>query len=682
MRVPVIVQSERTDCGLATLAMVAAFHGSGSDLRALRRRFPDAAPTLRSILVVADRIGLIARPVRVGSSELHRLLLPAVLHWRFDHFVVVTDVGRRHVTVNDPAAGRRRVAWAEIDRSFTGVAVEFSRAPRFIEGPRPRLTGMAGLLRSIRGLPRYVASMLLLLIVVQLLGLVPPIATQLLIDEIVMGNDRQWLYRIIAGLGIVMFAGLLIDSLRRYITIYTGMRLSLDFTSAVVRHLLRLPVMTVARRSVGDLVSRLDSLRPIELALTDTVLRVVVQSTVLIASCGLMLAYNRQLAAVAGLALCAIAVVQAVSLPRSKELTMTAVLASARAKNSLIDTLRGYTSVAALGLSSQRQAHWQQGFAELTNANTERQLVALRAGIGHGIVNVLEHVVFLAVGLGAVLDQQATLGILFAFMTLRGRLHGAVADLVVSTRELFLVRAHIERVAEIVHEDAVPESRSAVFRRPIVGRIRCVDVSFGYPGRGLVLDGLNESIGEGESVAICGPSGAGKSTLLMLMAGLLEPRSGSIRCDDLDYSLWDRRMLQQQFGIVLQTDRLFEGSVADNVSGFDTAPSVARVRDATRVTALWDEVHALPMGIHTPIAGAGLSGGQVQRLLLARALYRQPRVLFLDEATSNLDHATEVEVVANLESLDCTIISVAHRRNAIARAGRVVRLDGPMAIAN
>ena len=682
MLVPVIVQSERTECGLASLAMIAACHGFKTELSTLRRRFPDAAPTLRSLLSVADSIGLIGRPVRIESHELKKLKLPAIMHWGFSHFVVITHVRGRYVAVNDPAAGRRRLSWSEINGSFTGVAVEFRRPPGFVATQSPRLAGIAGFLRSLVGVRRYFAGMLSLLIVAQLLALVPPVATQLLIDEIVMGSERQWLHRILAGLGIVMLAGLLIDSLRRYVAIYTGMHLSLECTTAVVRHLLSLPVITIARRSVGDLVSRLDSLRPIELALTDIALRVVMQCTVLIATCGLMLAYDWRLATIAIVALCTIAAIQALSLPRSKALTTAALLASARAKNSVIETLRGYTSVAALGLSPQRLAHWQHGFSHAVNANAERQLIALYTGVGHGIINVFEHVVFLAVGLGAVLDKQVTLGVLFAFMTLRGRLHGAAADLVVSTRELFLVRAHIERIAEIVDEDPIAEPPSAAFRQPLIGRIECVDIVFAYPGRRLVIDSLCLSITDGESVAICGPSGAGKSTLLMLIAGMLDPRSGFIRYDGLDHSHWDRRALQSQFGVVLQTDRLFEGSVVDNVSGFDTEPDLERIRDALSVSAIWDDMTSLSMGLHTPITSAGLSGGQVQRLLLARALYRQPRVLFLDEATSNLDRATEARVVGNLGSLDCTIVSVAHRRNAIAQAGRVVQLKGPMAIRN
>lgn len=361
---------------------------------------------------------------------------------------------------------------------------------------------------------------------------------------------------------------------------------------------------------------------------------------------------------------------------------MDALIASAAAKNSLIETLRGYASVNALGLSLQRLAHWEQGFSRATNAMTRRQQITLAAGVAQGAVNVVEHLFFLAVGLGGVLDKQLTLGVLFAFMSLRGRLQAAAAELIVATRDLYLVRSHAERVCEIVAEQPLPESPPAAVRRSISGMIECAGVTFAYPGRSTVVHSFDTRIEPGESVAICGPSGAGKSTLLKLIAGLLEPGSGKILFDDIESTLWDRTVLRTQIGVVLQSDRLFEGSLADNISCFDPEPDIARVRDAARKAAVWDDIRALPMSLHSPVGGAGggLSGGQIQRLLLARALYRAPRVLLLDEATSHLDQATEASVVANLAALDCTIISVAHRRNSIAQAGRIIRIDEAVAI--
>ncbi len=182
---------------------------------------------------------------------------------------------------------------------------------------------------------------------------------------------------------------------------------------------------------------------------------------------------------------------------------------------------------------------------------------------------------------------------------------------------------------------------------------------------------------------IRGPSGCGKSTLLRLLAGSLEADGGRVCYDGMDARLWDRGALRRQFGIVLQSDRLFEGSVADNVSGFEADADVGRIREAAELAAVWGDIQGMPMAVHTPLAGAdsGLSGGQAQRLLLARAIYRRPRVLFLDEATSQLDHATERRIIDNLRTLNVTTISVAHRSNVVAAAGRFIDLDNEGGVA-
>jgi ATP-binding cassette subfamily B protein RaxB len=683
MSLPVILQSRRTECGLAALTMIANHFGHDLDLTAMRRRYGEARPDLRSILDIADSLGLPGRPLRLDLADVRQLGLPAVLHWEFDHFLVLVKVGRRGVVVHDPAAGRRVLDWKSFGAAFTGVAVEFTVAPDFAKQSARQLPPLRGLVQSFRRLPRYLAAMLFLLVVAQLLALAPPVATQLLIDEVVLGQDRSWLHRVIFGLALVMVAAVLIDMLRRQIALFTGMQMATDSTSLIIRHLLRLPAVTVGRRSVGDLMSRVDSMQPLRVAMTDTSLQLVVQGTVLLATLTLMLIYSRLLSAISLAAVLFIVLLHAALLPRSRALNTEFVVASARAGNSLIESLRAYPAVNAMGLGAQRLAHWQHGFAAAINADTRKQRLAIVAGAGQGVIMVVEYALFLAAGIGGVLEQQFTLGVLFAFLSLRGTLMGAVTALLGAARQLYLVRSHVDRVAELVAETPEPGAPRYALRRPLRGKVAGEHLEFRYPGGPELLGGVTVSIDAGESIVIRGASGSGKTTLLRLLAGSLQAGRGRIRYDGMDARFWDPAVLRRQFGIVLQSDRLFEGSIADNIAGFEAEADVGRLREAAELASVWSDIEALPMALHSPLAGAdgGLSGGQAQRLLLARAIYRQPRILFLDEATSQLDQATERRVIENLATLGVTTISIAHRSNALAAATRYIDLGNRQAVA-
>jgi ATP-binding cassette, subfamily B, bacterial CvaB/MchF/RaxB len=679
--VPVVLQAVPDECGLASLVMVARSFGRDCDVATLRRRYAalDSGPSLKTILQVADALGLVGRPVRLGIDELRRLALPAILHWEFDHFVVLTKLRRRSLVIHDPAVGRRCVGRDTFADAFTGVAIEFSPAGVWPASPGRRNSLLRGLLRSFRGLGRFLAVMLVLLFTSQLLSLAPPIATQLLIDDVVLGHDRAWLYRVLAGVALILIAMLLIESARRWIALYTGTRLATESTTAVVRHVLRLPVAAVEPRPVGDLMSRIESLRPIRAAMTETCLTVIVQFAVLATTLAVMTYYSPLLTLIPAGALVLTLTLHGGFLPAMRSVNLESVVASARASNSLIESLRGFRIVHALGLDMLRLAHWQRFFVTATNATARRQRLDIGFSFGQGLIAAAEQLLFLAIGVGGVIDRRHTLGVLFAFVALRGRLAGSVAQLVAATRELFLLRSHVERAGELVAEPAEPEAPAAAMREAVTGEIECRDLRFAYPGRPDVLAGISSRIEAGETVVIRGRSGAGKTTLLRLLAADLTARSGSVLYDGISTELWDARALKRQFGVVLQQDCLFAGTLADNVSCFEPVPDVGRIREAARLAAIWNDVDALPMKLATRVCdgGAGLSGGQIQRLVLARALYRQPRVLFLDEATNQLDAETERQVLANLRSLGITIVSVAHGDYVAGGGWRRIRLDGP-----
>jgi len=677
--VPLVLQHERSECGLAAVAMVAGHYGNEVGLHSLRNQAHTSSrgTSLKDLVELARDLQLVARPLRLELSEIGRLRLPAILHWGMNHFVLLVNLKRGRAVVHDPAAGKRVVRIEELDRSFTGVAVELTPARDFERSLKEHRVSFLDFVGSFRYLARYLCMMLALLITTQILALVPPVATQLLIDEVVLGQDRVWLYRALLGLLGVMLVGILLEGSRRWISLYAGTRLAVDSSLSVLSHLLSLPASFLQGRHLGDLLSKMESLTPIRTALTETGINGIVQLVVLLATLTIMFLYSSWLTfvSIGGLVLSALFTVAI--LPASRRLTEEALINTARQNSSLLETLGAYDSVKAMGLSALRLSQWQRHFFAATNAGVRQAKLSIYSSAGTGIITAVEQVLFLGVGISGIVEKQFTLGVLFAFMSLRGRFAGAALGLVTIARSFFMLRVHTDRIADILlAEPETPSQRDSI-REGISGSIETRHLSFRYAGGLWIVRDFDCEIRSGETIAIAGPSGAGKTTLLRILATQLAATNGRILFDGKDLALWNSRCLRRQFGIVLQNDRLFQGSISENIAGFDPEPDMERVKEAAIIAEIWADIEAMPMTLYTLLGDAGstISGGQQQRILLARALYRNPRVLFLDEATSHLDIDTECRILDRLGNSGMTIISVAHRPDVLARADRIIEVQ-------
>ncbi len=677
-RLPVFLQTEAAECGLASLAMVASFHGHRVDLAGMRRRFTLSVKgaTLAFLMQAAGKLQLAPRPLRLELDEVPRLSMPCILHWDLNHFVVLKSATSREAVIHDPAGGVRRLPMSELSKHFTGIALELVPAPGFRPVDDRRRVRLPDLTGRVTGLGRSLAQVLALALVLQAIAVVSPFYMQWVVDGAVVSEDRDLLT--VLGLGFLLLAAIQVGvtALRSWVVLYLGTTLNLQWLANVFSHLLRLPVSWFEKRHLGDVVSRFGAVGTIQRTLTSSFVEALIDGVMAVATLAMMVAYSPKLAAIAVAAVIAYALLRALYYAPLRRATEAHIVHAARQQSHFLETVRGVQSIKLFGRQEERRARWLNLVVESVNKDVAVQKLTLGFRSANGLVFGAERVAVVWVGALAVLEGAFSVGMLFAFMAYKEQFSARVAGLIDKAIELKMLQLQAERLADIVL--APPEEEPATAAPPVAeASIEVRHLSFRYAdNEPFVLRDCSFRIEPGESVAIVGPSGGGKTTLAKLMLGLLQPTDGQVLVGGVDLQKLGVDAYRRLVGTVMQEDPLFAGSIAENVSFFDPDPSQEAIERCTRLAAVHDDIAAMPMGYHTLIGdmGAALSGGQRQRILLARALYKQPRILFLDEATSALDVQRERQVNEAIRGLSLTRILIAHRPETIASAGRVIVL--------
>ena len=675
---PCIQQAEAAECGLACLAMVASHHGHEVDLGTLRRQHPVSLKgmTLHGIIELAECLGLAGRALRLEPVQLPALRLPAVLHWDMTHFVVlVRCLSGGQVVVHDPALGQRRLTADEVDRHFSGIALELTPAEGFRrvrEAARLQLLDLVG---SAQGLGGPLAQVVALSFVLQLYVVASPFLLQLAVDEGVAKDDRGLLATLAVGFGLFTLVNAGAGLLRSWLLVHVQARLGLVMGMSLCRHLLRLPLVWFERRHTGDLVSRFASLDPVRNLLAEGIVTALVDGAMALLASIMVFAYSARLGAVVLGALALYVLLRIAFYPALRRRAQDAVLARAREGTAFIETARAIQCIKVFNAEAGRLALWSNRYGRALSATgeTDRLRGVFRAL--NDVVFGLENVAVVYLGAGAVMDRRLSLGMLFAFVSYKQQLIERTVRLVEKALEARMLDVHLERLADIAHADPEPSPAPACIRPPLRGAIEARGLGFRYAAsEPEVFEDVGFRIEAGEYVAITGPSGGGKTTLLKVLIGLLTPSEGEVLIDDVPLGRFGARALRDQVGVVMQDDMLLSGTIADNITFFADRPDLALMHQCAALAAIHGDVAEMPMGYDTLIGdmGSSLSGGQRQRVLLARALYRRPRILVMDEGTSHLDVATEAHVNASIAALGLTRIVVAHRPETIASAGRVL----------
>jgi len=625
---------------------------------------------------IAAKMGFMCRPLRLDLEHLAELKLPCILHWDLNHFVVLTRVHKRHVTVLDPALGKRVLALADFSQHFTGIALELSPGADMRPSAPPPAIAISQLTGRVSGLWRALGLILLLSLALQVFVLLAPFFMQWVVDQVLIAADRDLLTVLGIGFGFALLLQIGIGVVRGWAVIHLSNRLGLQWTGNVFSHLIRLPVDFYEKRHLGDITSRMGSVQAIQRTLTTSFVEALIDGVMAIVTLGMMLLYSWKLALVTLLAVGLYLSARALAFRAFRNGTERQLIASAHQQSHLMESIRGVQSIKIAGRETLRSS----GYYNLMNETINRDVWLARFGLAFNSTSQLifgmERIA--VVWIGAVLAMQNifSVGMLIAYLAYKDQFAQRIGGLIDKWMEFRMLRLHGERLSDIVlTEPEATGERSCGQDLPAELRIEVEGLGFRYAsGEPWVLRNCNLTIGPGESVAIIGASGCGKTTLLKLLLGLLTPTEGQIRIGGIPMHKIGMEHYRRVIGAVMQDDQLFAGSISDNISFENENVDEDRIMEAARLAAVHDDIAAMPMGYNSLIAdmGTSLSGGQKQRVILARALYRKPQLLFLDEATSHLDVERERLVNDAVRQLDLTRVIIAHRPETIASADRVL----------
>jgi ATP-binding cassette subfamily B protein RaxB len=685
-RLPMLLQTEAAECGLACLAMLASYLGHQTDLASLRRRFGLSlkGATLKDIMRIADQIGLASRPVRLELSELHLLKAPCILHWDLNHFVVLKSLGRHGIVIHDPAVGVRRLPLAQASRHFTGIALELTPTGGFEPAKAPPRIRVRALLGRLVGVKRSLAHLLSLALAIEVFAMISPLFMAWVVDHALVTADHDLLMTLVLGFSLLLLVQTVVSSMRGWMVIVLSASMQVQARANLFSHLINLPAAYFEARHLGDIMSRFGSQEAILEAITTELVEAMLDGLMAGITLVVMFVFAPALAAVVLAGAVLYGLLRWVSYTPLRQASMEAIVWGARQDSHFLETLRGIKTIKLFNGQESRRAHWLNLLVETVNRELTTQKLKLFFRTANRLLLGLLAILVVWLGALRVMENTFSVGMLLAFIAYEGQFLDRVSELINKAVDLKMLRLHAERLADIALTPAEP--RTALIdlsgeRKPIAIEMR--NLRFRYSDNDpWILDGLDFRVEPGESVAIVGASGCGKTTLLKLLASLLQPTEGVILVNGEPLARVGVERYRSMIGVVMQDDELFAGSIADNICFFSERPDHEFIVQCAKLAAVHDDILAMPMAYNTLIGDMGtvLSGGQKQRVLIARALYYQPTMLLLDEATSHLDLDRERQVNAAVRAARVTRIVVAHRPETVRSADRVIGLDKGKAV--
>ncbi|PZE13342.1 peptidase domain-containing ABC transporter [Pseudomonas sp. 57B-090624] len=680
-KLPIIMQQEKSECGFACIAMIASFYGHEISLREVRamHRGSSRGATLLEIVQVAMQLGMQARPLKIENNEIDSLKLPALLHWKNSHYVVLRELRAGKFCIHDPASGVVNLSREEFSIFFTGAALELAPGHQF--QLKNKIPGVAvrDILGKVHGLHEALVGILASALALEAFSFITPLFTQLVIDKAISSADLDLLLVFGMSFCVLIIFQSFISYLRDWLVCRTGSTLNQSWTGGVFAHLMSLPEDYFQRRSLGDIGSRFGSLKNIQQAITSTITTSFLDGFMSLVTLAAMVIYSPKLATVAFVFTSAYVLVRLALYSKFKSLNIDLISAQARQNSKFYEAVRASQTIKANNLTAQVTTTYLNLVTSYLNRNilASRLTIAFKAFAD--LIQGIEKIVLLWIGATLVIQQELTAGMLMSISMFSLLFGSKIAHLADNYVELKLLKIHAARISDIVHTEKELHYYPTFFGEIKDKTIEFASVYFRYsPSEPWILENCCFTIKPGEAVAITGSSGIGKSTILKLICGLLEPNSGKILIGGVDVTTIGKEQLRSWMAVILQDDTLFSGTIAENISLFNEQYSIEEISTAAQEACIHGEIIKMPMGYNTLIGdmGSSLSGGQRQRLLIARSLIRTPSFLLFDEATSHLDIENEFRISEILAKRNCTRIIVAHREATIKLCNRILHMEG------
>lgn len=679
---PLILQSEMAECGLACLAMILAYYNYNLSLSDIRLHFKLTlkGTTLLHLKNIANQLGFNSQVLRIELQQLNQILLPCIIHWDMNHFVVLKKVSKKYFIVHDPANGVKKLSYSDFDRHFTGIVLELITSQKINSNFKNKKNTLA--IAILSKYKHQIYKLILVSVLLQLFYVIGIKLTQLCIDNSKLSSSSVSFGIVLltlVGIKLMEVASL---SIRSLMITASGNIINFDIGQTIKKHLLALPVLFYENRHLGDILSRFGAIEKIRTLFTEGLVEGIVDGCICIILLIAMYFCNAKLTVISVLTTLVILMARFFYNKKIKQLHEEALNTKSQEISYFMETIRSIPALKIYEKTEMRLQSWSNKFVNSINSSTRISWYKIYHKTINNLIHNIELIIFITLGCLYLNKKLLTLGVFYAFLSYRQQFIASISNLLEKLQDFKLFSLHLGRLNDILLEpveikqkiQACSHGSNFAKKQNLIFENICFSYS---PEEKPIIHNFNLLIKPKECIAITGPSGCGKTTLLKILMGFLQPIQGNIYLNNIAIYPNHIQCYRSRIASVLQNDTLFSGTIADNICFFAQDRNIERIYQSAQLAGIIDEINLFPMRFNTLIGDMGsvLSGGQKQRILLARAFYSQPSILFLDEATSHLDAKKENEVNAAIRSLDITVVMIAHRKETILMADRIISLS-------